>query len=90
MSARTQIREPSYFIRPNLFINCCSIIQVTVPYNYNVIVKEIVFTQKKKPAALIYGMAGFFIMLLRSRNQRKSFRKSLEPIGSEIFLAQRA
>ena len=41
-------------------------------YIVNVITKEIVFTQKKKPAAPIYGMAGFFIMLLRSRNHGKS------------------
>ena len=61
-------------------------------YIINVITPEIVFTQKKKPAAPYGGVAGFyaFIMLLQSRNQGKSFRKSLEPIGSEIFLAHRA
>jgi len=61
-------------------------------YIINVITPEIVFTQKKKPVALIDGVTGFyvFIMLLRSRNHGKSSGQSLEPIGSEIFLAQRA
>ena len=65
-------------------------------YITNVIILEIAFAQKKKPAAPYDGVTGFysFIMLLRSRNQRKSFRKSfrksLEPVGSEIFLARRA
>jgi hypothetical protein len=31
-----------------------------------------------------------FIMLLWSRNHRKSSGQSLEPVGSEIFLAHRA
>ena len=55
-------------------------------YIINVVVEEIVFTQKKKPAAPYDGVTGFyaFIMLLRSRNQRKSSGQSLEPVGSEI------
>ena len=61
-------------------------------YIINVVVKEIVFSQKKKPAAPYYGVTGFyaFIMLLRSRNHRESSGQSLEPVGSEIFLARRA
>ena len=61
-------------------------------YIINVITKEIVFTQKKKPAAPYDGVTGFyaFIMLLRSRNQGKSSEQSLEPVGSEILLARRA
>ena len=55
-----------------------------VPNKDNVIVKEIVFTQKKKPAAPFDGVTGFFIMLLRSRNHGKTSKQSLEPVGSEI------
>ena len=45
-----------------------------------------IHSEEKKPAAPIYGMAGFysFIMLLWSRNQGKSSGQSLEPVGSEI------
>ncbi len=45
-----------------------------------------------KPAAPINGVTGFyaFIMLLWSRNHGKSSGQSLEPVGSEIFLAHRA
>ena len=61
-------------------------------YIINVIFLEIAFAQKKKPAAPFYGVTGFyvFIMLLRSRNHRESSKESLEPVGSEIFLARRA
>jgi hypothetical protein len=61
-------------------------------YIINVITPEIVFTQKKKPAAPFDGVTGFyaFIMLLRSRNHGESSKQSLEPDGSEIFLARRA
>ena len=43
-------------------------------YIINVIFLEIVFTQKKKPAAPFYGVTGFnaFSMLLWSRNHGKS------------------
>ena len=44
-----------------------------------------------KPASPFNGGAGFFIpMLLWSRNHGKSLGQSLEPGGSEIFLAHRA
>ena len=61
-------------------------------YIINAITKEIVFTQKKKPSTPIDGVAGFytFIMLHWSRNHGKSLGQSLEPVGSEIFLARRA
>ena len=61
-------------------------------YRINAITKEIVFTQKKKPSTPIDGVTGFytFIMLLWSRNHRESSGQSLEPVGSEIFLAHRA
>ena len=43
-------------------------------YIINVIILEIAFAQKKKPAAPYDGVTGFyaFIMLLRSRNHGKS------------------
>ena len=59
-------------------------------YIINVLVKEIVFTQKKKPSAPYDGVTVFFIMLLWSRNHGESSKQSLEPVGSEIFLARRA
>jgi len=48
--------------------------------------------RRKKPAAPFDGVTGFyaFIMLLWSRNHRESPGQSLDPVGSEIFLAHRA
>ena len=87
-------RIPSFSKASTLLGNEC-ISPATVPkphYIINVVVKEIVFTQKKKPAAPYDDVTGFysFIMLLWSRNHRESSGQSLEPGGSEIFLARRA
>jgi len=68
-----------YFISPYWIISIAKYqigcVDTFVPNKDNVIVKEIVFTQKKKPAAPFDGVTGFysFIMLLRSRNLLKIF-----------------
>ena len=61
-------------------------------YIINAIKKEIVFAEEKSQPHRFDGVTGFyaFIMLLWSRNHGKSLGQSLEPVGSEIFLVQRA